>query len=488
MGSKNILFIILLVLLTALAGACTDFDDDFTTDSSHRLSFSQDTLSFDTLFSEFPTSTQRLKVYNTYDKPMLIENIHLANAQTSGFRMNVDGVSGTSFTNVELRAKDSMFIFVEATMKTTGAETPLWVEDSICFRMNGNQQRILLQAASQDVIVLKGKTITQSETLTTGLPYLIYDSIIVEKEGVLTLPPNTRLFFRNNAYMKVKGTLKAEGTLSQPVVFRGHRLDKLFSGVPYDLVPGQWDGIYFTETSFNNHLQYTNIRNTNNGLGFSASSPDKLKIKLENCVIHNASLDLFHAINCRIEAYNSQFSNAGGAVLYFVGGNIIFKHCTIANYFRWSKRNNACLVLRNSDISLDDGSEFSYPLINAEFHNSIFYGSYGTEVSIKKKDDLPFEHLFNYCMIKANGTDDENFVSTIWYKNSENVIQDPKFKSIGSDNYIYDFHIDSTSAARNNANSSISAEIPFDMDGNSRFGDEGPDRGAYEWVPGSSQY
>lgn len=465
---------------------CTDFDDDFITDNSCRLSFSKDTLSFDTIFSGFSTPTESLVIHNPYDQPVMIHSVYLANAQSSGFRINVDGNIGTTFSDIELMAKDSMYIFVEATMKSTNSSNPLWIEDSICFKINNSHQRIILQAAAQDVIVLKGKSISQQEKLDSEFPYLIYDSIIVEENSKLTLSKGTRLFFRNNAYMKVKGTLETEGTLQNPVLLRGHRLDNLFSNVPYDLVPGQWDGIYFTETSFNNSLKHTVIRNVNYGLHFEASTPDQLKIKLDNCIVHNATSDLIKAINCRIEAQNCQFSNAGGAVLYLIGGNIILKHCTIANYYKWGQRGNASLVLGNYDISTVDGKEVSYPLQNAEFHNSIFYGTYTTEVSLRENEGQPFNHLFNYCMIKANGTDDENFVETIWTQNDKKENQDPKFKATGITDYVYDFHIDSSSAAKDNAYISIAAELPFDMDGNSRFSDDGPDRGAYEWTPSAN--
>ena len=484
MKSKQILSLLLFSLIVYIIGTgCTDFDDDFITDNSCRLSFSKDTLSFDTIFSGFSTPTESLVIRNPYDKPVKINGIYLANAKSSGFRINVDGNIGTSFSNIELMAKDSMYIFVEATMKSTNSPNPLWVEDSICFKINNNYQRIILQAAAQDVIVLKGKNISQQEKLNSNFPYLIYDSIIVEENGKLILAEGTRLFFRNNAYMKVKGTLESEGSQLNPVLLRGHRLDNLFSDVPYDLVPGQWEGIYFTETSYNNSLKYTTIRNVNHGLHCEASTPDQLKIKLENCIVHNATSDLIKAINCHIEAENCQFSNAGGAVLYLIGGNIILKHCTIANYYKWGQRSNASLVLGNYDISIEDGKEIYYPLQNAEFHNSIFYGTYSTEVSLRKNEGQLFNHLFNYCMIKANGTDDENFVETIWAKNDQNENQDPQFKATGIDDYIYDFHIDSLSAAKNNADISIAVELPFDIDGNSRFSDNGPDRGAYEWIP-----
>ena len=66
------------------------------------------------------------------------------------FRLNVDGLPGRSFGDVEIGADDSIFIFVEVTVDPNNQNTPLVVTDSILFETNGNLQDIDLVAWGQD--------------------------------------------------------------------------------------------------------------------------------------------------------------------------------------------------------------------------------------------------------------------------------------------------------------------------------------------------
>ena len=109
---KRVLFPItmLLLCLTGLFTAC--IDDSFTTSSNDVLEFSVDTINFDTIFTDEGTATRSLKVYNRSDKSLRISSINLGKGDNSGFVVNVDGLSGTAFSNTELRGNDSLFIFI----------------------------------------------------------------------------------------------------------------------------------------------------------------------------------------------------------------------------------------------------------------------------------------------------------------------------------------------------------------------------------------
>ena len=91
--------------------------------SSGGLEFSKDTVYLDTVFSNISSSTYTLKVYNRSDKDILIPNISLSKREASRFRLNIDGSTGSSgnlegkvFEDVELLAKDSLYIFIETTI------------------------------------------------------------------------------------------------------------------------------------------------------------------------------------------------------------------------------------------------------------------------------------------------------------------------------------------------------------------------------------
>ena len=59
---------------------------------------------------------------NQSNKDILIPTIKLSKGQNSNYRMNVDGLIGNStfvgkeFENIEILARDSMYVFIETTI------------------------------------------------------------------------------------------------------------------------------------------------------------------------------------------------------------------------------------------------------------------------------------------------------------------------------------------------------------------------------------
>ena len=84
--------------------------------SEGGLTFSKDTVYLDTVFSNIGSSTYSLKVYNRSNTDISIPTLRLRQGQASNYRLNVDGISGKEFKNVELLAKDSLYIFIETTI------------------------------------------------------------------------------------------------------------------------------------------------------------------------------------------------------------------------------------------------------------------------------------------------------------------------------------------------------------------------------------
>ena len=72
-----------LILLSILTGTCLTscIDDDFTTNPSHVLAFSTDTVAFDTVFTTIGTSTRSFRIYNRNKKSLNISSIKLADAE-----------------------------------------------------------------------------------------------------------------------------------------------------------------------------------------------------------------------------------------------------------------------------------------------------------------------------------------------------------------------------------------------------------------------
>ena len=127
-----------LALTTTLLFSCKK--EEFETSSGVQLTFSQDTVLFDTVFTTVGSSTEVFTVYNRKNQAIKISSIRLASGMTSNYRLNVDGVPGKSFEDVEIAAEDSLFIFVEVTVDPNNTKTPLIESDSIHFETNGKLQ------------------------------------------------------------------------------------------------------------------------------------------------------------------------------------------------------------------------------------------------------------------------------------------------------------------------------------------------------------
>ena len=209
---KRVLFpiFILMVCLSGLFTAC--IDDSFTTSPNDVLEFSTDTVNLDTIFTNEGTSTRSLKVYNRNSKSLRISNISLGKGGTSGFIVNVDGLSGTSFTDTEIRGNDSLFIYIIANMAETGVNGMVDVRDSLVFVTNGVTQHVKLLARTQDAKRVRGLTINSDTLLTAEKPFIVYDSLVVAPTATLSIEPGATLYFHNGAALEVYGKLIAEGT------------------------------------------------------------------------------------------------------------------------------------------------------------------------------------------------------------------------------------------------------------------------------------
>ena len=463
--------------------SCNSLEEDYSVNPAHHLSFSVDTLSFDTVFTSIGTTTKSFMVYNKHPQALNIERIRLSNKRASGFRINVDGRKGDNFQNIEILSGDSLYVFVEATIDPNDKKQALLIKDSILFDLNGKQQRILLEAIGQDVHLIKGgRHIEKDETFAADKPYLIYDSLTIGEQAKLSILPGVQCFFHENAFVSVSGTLSAKGTLEKPILFRGDRLDDVLEGtLSYDKTPGQWHGLRFASSSYGNVLDHVIIRNAIYGIDLSNSNTAQEKLSISNAQVTNMTKVALVATNCRVKAVNTEFSNTASSTVHLQGGLYEFIHCTIANYITLSTRLSPSLVL--DSYSDDKGS---YPL-DVRFDNCIVDGSYGVgetdytgELLLgKSTEEAPVNYLFNHCTLKTKGKDNANFISTQFEKS-------PTYKLLGGEKnkYCYDFRLDTVSSpAAKGADLEISKQYPKDRLGVDRAKEGNPSIGAYQFVP-----
>ncbi|RHJ78007.1 hypothetical protein [Parabacteroides sp. AM08-6] len=476
----------LLILLTMAFNllSCNELDENYSTNPNHRLSFSADTLSFDTVFTTIGSATKEFMIYNQNNQPLLISEIMLASGEATGFRINVDGRKGDYFQDIRIQAKDSLYVFVEVTVNPNQENQPLLVDDSVLFTTNGIKQSVRLEAYGQNVHLYKGGLVLEKDThFAADLPYLIYDSLTIAKGTTLDIAPGAILYMHDKAKIINDGTIVAKGTREKSIQFRGDRLDFILNDIlPYDRTPGQWGGIFFRAESFDNVMDNVIIKNGTNGLTFEESSPEQSKLKINNSQITNMSQNLFFALNCNIEVINTELSNAGGSVVMLIGGEYNFIHCTLANYITLAKRTLPCLTLSNN------ANNINYPM-NATFENCMIDGSFASgkkeekykgEMNLSISDGTTFDYIFNHCVIKSKGDNNTQFTNVIF----TDVSPSYRLKGGEKNKYEFDFRPDSlTSLGVGKADLFVTQKYPIDRYGINRLTNDGPDIGAYEFVP-----
>lgn len=471
----------LCTLLLTLTAGCWQ-DEEFSTAPTDLLRFSTDSVNFDTVISGQPTNTRTFMVYDPNARSLRISRAFLGRGTESVFRVNIDGtfLENGEASNFELYAEDSLRVFLEMTAPVSDSDEPVAVEDELTFVLeSGQTQSVTLTAYGQDVVVLKGWTVTADTTLTARRPYQVYDSLVVAPDVTLNLPAGARLYFHPDARLIVHGTLRAEGALGNEVMMRGDRMGNMFSNQPYDLIPGQWGGIVLTSGSYGNIFNYCDIHSGSFGLRCDSADVSREKVRIENSVLHNVSGDVLTARACSLFVGNSQLTNAGGNCVTLYGGSSRFVHCTIANFYAFTGGRGVALSYTNADGSIP------YPLHQAEFLNCLITG-YGEDeiMGAQSADhaDLPFNYLFRNCLLDTPEFVDEQVQNCLWDNDEAAVWREGNFSpAFDLDRLLFRFSLDSLSSAVGNADPTVTQTYyPYDRLGRSRLDDGRSDIGCYE--------
>ncbi|MGJ8684667.1 MAG: hypothetical protein ACSHWW_08585 [Nonlabens sp.] len=504
---KKYLIIIPTVLITIIFASCRD---DFAFSSSTGdLGFSQDTVFLDTVFTNIGSSTRTFKVYNNSSDDIVIPRVALAQGDNSKYRLAVDGVPGRVFENVELLAKDSLFVFVETTIDindfSSGDE--FLYTDTVEFDNGPNLQKVELVTLVQDAVFLFPARDTQGveETLLLGTteegeeirisgfvlddtelnftaakPYVIYGFAAVPANKTLTIDPGARLHFHsqsgiivaNEGSLQVNGLPSVTDDLENEVIFEGDRLEPQYADVA-----GQWGAIWLTAGSKNNIINNATIKNASVGIIMDSvnNSSNGATLKINNTQIYNSSNSGLIGTTGHIEAENLVINNSGQSSLVLrLGGDYTFNNCTIANYWNNSFRQDPTLFISN----VIPNTAFTEDLVQATFTNCIIYGDRDIEFILADDSVSQFNFNFENSLLKFNDRFDDftglanyDFSNTANYDlNVFNI--DPIFND--EDNNLLE--IDTTGGANGIANPSTSTVN--DILNNSRG--SSPDAGAYE--------
>jgi hypothetical protein len=482
-GKLSVPFILLISLVFTIGfSACND--EIFSSNPKYKLSFSTDTLTFDTIFTTLGSATSKIMIYNRNNVALKISNLGLAGGKNSSFRINVDGSlnANNQFNDIEIRAKDSMYIFVAVTVDPTSSNSPIFIQDSLVFQTNGVFQNVKLQAYGQDMKILRNKYILNDTTLTSEKPYLVYGYVAIDTAKTLTLNPGCKLYFHNNANMIVYGNLKANGTAENPILMRGDRLDniKFATPFPYNNVAGQWGGLYLLWKGGNHVMKYVNMNSGYVGIYFSNEDRNVIpNLEINSCRIHNFLIYGLVVQNGNVQVSNTEISNTSSYSVYLNGGKHSFIQSTIANYF-----NNSSIqpVSRDTKPALMIMNLNRVAPMETVFRNCIISGSATNEFSLATHFPDQYKGIFDHCYIrKPDSLALPQFTAIRWSEKNDSVFKSTRYDY--EKNIYFNFMPDSVSPARGLAELTVAEQFPFDLNGNNRLVGNKPDAGAYQWQP-----
>lgn len=463
------IFALFCVFVLLYAGACKK--QKILTEGG-ILSFSTDTLAFDTVFTAAGSFTSGMLIYNNQNEAVIISSITMKQGSASYFHLNVDGFSGNTLSNLKIPANDSIYVFATVNIDPTNALTPFIITDSLVATMNGNTYYVPFTAYGQNARYVVDSILTGNVVWDTTLPYVVVKSAQIAPTATLTINAGARVYMHQNSGLIVLGKLLVNGTKTDSVIFQGDRLDRAYFG--FRGYPGEWGGIYIDSRSNGSKLTYTQLLNCGNAaLGGYASAiwvaPDSInfnnrtaipQLTLDHTVVQNSIGYGLLSFTGSVVATNCLFNSTGAqGIAIFKGGFDSFLNCTIANYSNYALSHNSTPTMSILNWLQVAQDSFEYADLHAHFRNCIVYGSLDSEIvcdtsytPVGRKASLTFEH----CILKLPNIL-QPFVNLVNCRN-----QDPLFKDASNK----DYRPKSGSPAANNAHPSI---LPLtDLDGKNR--------------------
>ena len=484
MKNRYIIFIITLFLFASQA--CKK-EHQVNPDSKLKLSFSADTVLFDTVFTSLGSATHQLRIYNNHADDLKISSIRLLGGESSPYRINLDGENATEFYDKIIPANDSLFSFLRVTINPNDLNTPFVVEDELEFITNGNTQVIKLLAWGQNANYIVGDKVTgaiagkykivadslQTTVWTPERPYVIYGYALINSYGTLRIEAGTKVYCHQGSgiFAWSDGRLIIDGTAEAPVIIQGDRLEAY-----YNDTPGQWDQIMLMDgrAGADHRISHAIIRNGFIGINCqSALKVTECALRIDNTIIENQSAYGLYSILYPVEAKNFVITNCGTTNFWAFGGDYRLLHGTIANYWNGNEhKDNISMQLLNYATDSQSGEPFYYP-INVEMSNCIIYGSQDDEFKTSFSPEVDSTFLLDHCLIKTG-----KYTGNMAGLSHCIFNYDPYFADIRNN----DLHIDSiASPVIGTGNPIIANELPYDLDGVNRLG--APDMGAYQYVP-----
>jgi hypothetical protein len=455
--------IIIFAFFLGIASACVHEEEMISGEYGLNLLYSADTISFDTVFTVSGSISKRLTIRNPNKNAIRFNRIYLGRGSESPYSMVVAGDEKPEISDQIIYGEDSLLVLVRVSIDPNDEFLPFIVRDSILFSYNGRIDHVKLRSWGQNARYIGNLVISEDQHWTPEIPYVLTASILVDSLKTLTINEGVKIYVSNGTSLFVKGSLIADGSSANRIVFRNERLDER-----YENIPGQWEGIFFLEGSSNNRIDYVDIRNSAFGLRIGTPDPDTIPdVIIRNTRIENTSIGGIVAFTADLRVENTLINNTiGYTIANLAGGNYHYIHCTFANYAIQFSRQGPSAIFSNN-ILLANNTLLDIPL-QVKFLNSIVWGDLREEILIEEGGETEFLIQTGNSIFKTSLSIFEGNGSYIGTETDYMKFRDIK---------RYDYTPDSLSPAIDKARM---AGINIDLFGHSR--DSMPDIGAIEFL------
>lgn len=482
------------ILIIVILQSC--IKDDVIREGTADITFSVDTLHFDTVFTSVGSATRSFKIFNNEEDDVILSSVRLEGGEGSRFRMNVDGINGKEVRDVRIPGKDSIYVFVEVTIDPDQplSVSPFVIEEYVRASVGQFERRLLIDAWGQNANYIPNRfnkgSVYQLECddvvwWDDPKPYVIYgllyiDSCVLNVVGgtqiyvhggvarTVDTSGNSQFINDGNIVIGPEGRLVCIGNPDNPVIFQGDRLEEEFENTR-----GQWGGIRLLPGSKGTSINGTVIRNSIFGLyvdSMASASINKTRIANTSA----AGIIGFHAENIKVT--NSLIhSNSTNSVILSFGGNYQFEYTTLANF-----GNDREALFMTNHFCYDFPACENWPVneLNASFVNCITTGSNRDEVWLSGRDGAATNVSFDHCVIKVDELLDDDNLPNFLSDFTTSTLNWTRTDSLFADASNYDYHLDSLSKAEMKA--MPLGTVNTDLENNVRD-QNAPDIGCYEY-------
>ncbi|MCW3122273.1 MAG: hypothetical protein JWQ38_1765 [Flavipsychrobacter sp.] len=411
------------------------------------LTFSTDTLTFDTVFTTQGSYTSGVMIYNPQGQEVIVSSVRLQDGASSYFHLNVDGFQGNTISNLKIAAHDSIYVFATVKIDPTDTLTPFIIVDHLIATMNGKDFSIPFTAYGQNAhFIVNDSLIADQTDWKTDKPYVVKGACVIGPGKVLRIPAKCRVYMHQDARFIVYGGLgiNLDGSGTDSVVLQGDRLDRGY--FLHEEYPGEWGGIWFKPGSLG-VIKNTIIKNCGNstlynGLGTLAAAieVDSLaKLYIDNSVIKNSIGYGILGVRGNITATNCLIHTCGAQAFgVIIGGADTMTNCTFANYGTAQVKHITNPTVAILSYFAPGGGEPAIPgTLNTILTNCIIYGSLDSEFYCDNSGGGTSNLTMDHCLF-GTGWQIPSFLKTNACKIGQAATGfiDPKFTNPNARNFM----------------------------------------------------